>query len=111
MNVKIYKIICKDINIKDCYIGSTCQKYISQRKGRHKWEYKKNNNIKLYKFMRENGGFNNFEFIIIHRCICKDKAEKYRIEKQFYDKLKPTLNNYNPCPTIIIHKKSGVKIM
>jgi hypothetical protein len=30
----IYKIVCKDVNIKDCYVGSTTN--FTNRKGQHK---------------------------------------------------------------------------
>ena len=37
----IYKIVCKDINIKDCYVGSTTD--FIRRKNRHKLNSKRNN--------------------------------------------------------------------
>ena len=54
--------------------------------------------------MRENGGWDNFEFIKLEKCKCKNKFE---IEKLWYNKLKPTLNTYNPKPTIEETKKKN----
>jgi len=37
----IYKIVCKDVNIKDCYVGSTTN--FNRRKQEHKYNC---NNVK-----------------------------------------------------------------
>jgi predicted GIY-YIG superfamily endonuclease len=59
-NTYFYKIICKDINIKDIYVGHTTN--FIKRKNQHKStalanEYSKNPNRKLpiYLFIRANG--------------------------------------------------------
>lgn len=58
-NTIIYKITCKDPTIKDIYVGHTTN--FVQRKHGHKQscENKKshNNNCKLYRIMREHGGW------------------------------------------------------
>ena len=51
-NTIIYKIVCKDINNKDCF---------TKRKYRHKYccnnPSDKGYNLYVYKFIRENGGW------------------------------------------------------
>ena len=55
----IYKIVCKDTNIKNVYIGST--RSFKHRKSQHKHccnnETDKQYNKNLYKFIRHNGGW------------------------------------------------------
>jgi len=64
-NTVIYKIFCKNENVNDLYIGHTTNFY--QRKSCHKnaCENSKNSlyDIKLYKTIRENGGWDNWKMI------------------------------------------------
>ena len=61
----IYKIICNDNYIKDVYVGHTVD--LTRRRYEHKCscinEKRKSYNYKLYKFIRENGGWNNWTMI------------------------------------------------
>ena len=74
----IYKITCNDTSITECYVGSTCN--FTRRKSQHK--HKCNNvnttgyNIPLYKFIRDNGGWDNFTMSPIKKFPCSDKMEK-----------------------------------
>ena len=90
----IYKIYCKDTNINDCYIGST--KNLNNRKRAHKYRYNNQCNFKLYNFIRNNGGYNNFEYKILEE-IYIGKLKQY--EREYIEKLKPTLNKYVPDRT------------
>ena len=91
----IYKIYCKDENIKDCYIGST--KYFTNRKRRHKYDCSNINcmayNYKLYKFIRENGGFTNFDFEILETFNTIDTQDLYKIEGQYMENNNANLND------------------
>lgn len=91
---KIYKIVSKDANIIDMYVGSTCS--FTSRKSNHK---KSTTNrvgrlyhLKLYKFMRDNGGWNNFDMIQIESYPCATKLDLLSRERYWYDQLKPSLN-------------------
>lgn len=91
----IYKIFCKDENIKECYIGSTNNLHI--RKIKHKYSCNNNNSnryhLKLYKFIRANSGWDNFDFIILEQYENKmTKKDLLKIEGQYIKNLKPTLN-------------------
>ena len=60
----IYKIICNDENIKDCYVGSTSN--FKVRKNRHKNDCNnETNNFKVYETIRNNGGWTNWTMIPI----------------------------------------------
>ena len=57
-NTIIYKIVCNDPNITDCYVGSTTN--IVKRRQSHKSVCNNENsklfNFYVYQFIRENGG-------------------------------------------------------
>ena len=100
-NGLIYKLCCKDINIKDIYIGSTCN--FTRRKCQHKTVcYNPNNkayNSKVYKFIRCNGGWDNWDMILIEKVNCNDKLELNKIERQHIEQNINNLNSYIPSRT------------
>ena len=80
----IYKIICNDENIKDCYVGSTSNFKV------RKWDHAKNCNgnivnYKIYETIRENGGWTNWTMIPVaeHKELtsiqARIKEEEYRV--------------------------------
>ncbi len=91
-------IKCKDENISDCYVGSTIN--LCSRKKQHKSVCKtpenKSYNFKVYKFIRDNGGFDNFEFVVLKEVEVNDKIELKQHEAEQYELLKPSLNCNNP---------------
>jgi len=93
----IYKLYCKDENIKDCYVGSA--KNIIHRINRHKtncyntkWRHY---NYPVYKFIRDNGGWENWDYEIIDvlNGITHDKLMK--CERKRIDEI-GTLNSRRP---------------
>ncbi len=94
----VYMIKCKDENISDCYVGSTIN--LCSRKKQHKSVCKtpenKSYNFKVYKFIRDNGGFDNFEFVVLKEVEVNDKIELKQHEAEQYELLKPSLNCNNP---------------
>jgi hypothetical protein len=95
-NTHIYKIFCLDKNINDFYIGSTSN--INRRKREHKCRsfYK---NSRLYRTIRNNGGWENWNVEILESLICNNKIEKLRKEKEYIKNLKPSLNIVIPLRT------------
>ena len=97
----IYKIVCNDLNVKDCYVGHTIN-WI-KRKSAHKTscnnQKKKQYNFKLYKFIRENGGWDNWEMIEIKKYACNDKREAEAEERRYYEELNSNLNMVRPFRT------------
>ncbi len=94
----IYKITCKDENIKDCYVGHTTN--FKQRKIEHKYaccnENSKSYNSKVYYFIRSNGGIENWNFIEIEKFPCNSKQEAHMRENYWYFILKASLNMIAP---------------
>lgn len=95
-NAIIYKILCKDELIKDCYIGSTFN--FDVRYNEHKSVCNNENshcyNLKVYQFIRNNGGFDNFKFEILLSFDCDRRTREIEIKEQEYlDEFKPSLNS------------------
>jgi len=79
----IYKIVPKDNN-DYCYIGSTCN--FIKRKSQHKGACNKSNNkdynIPLYKHIRDNGGWNEYDMILVEYYPCETKLELHKRERE-----------------------------
>jgi len=94
----IYKLCCKNLDVKDIYVGSTCN--FTKRKGSHKkdsiFENSKKYNRKVYKFIRENGGFQNWNMVMVEEYPCENKLQKVKRERYWYEELKATLNSEVP---------------
>ena len=99
-NTVIYKITCKNEEIKDVYVGHTVN--FVQRKGAHKNSCcnPKNcsYNCKLYKVIRENGGWNNWKMEMVHFFNCENLNEAKRKEQEYFELLNGTLNSIEPMP-------------
>ena len=97
----IYKIVSKNLNITDCYVGNTIN--FRQRKSLHKSRcYNKNCksfNSNIYKFIRQNEGWSNWEMIEIEKYPCSDKREAEARERTHYELLNSSLNSYKPFTT------------
>ncbi len=94
----IYGIYCKDITVLEFYIGSTHDE--KQREQTHKSDCNNENsekyNYKVYIFIRDNGGWDNWIFKVIQRFPCENKIELVEREQYHYDLLKSALNTYRP---------------
>ena len=93
-NTYIYKIVCKDANVIDVYVGHTTD--FRQRKRRHKIDCIKFPNRKIYQLINENGGWDNWDMIIIEKCNLTNVEEAKLREHYWYDNLRPSLNNNMP---------------
>lgn len=94
----IYKISCKNKNIKDSYIGST--QYFKKRchvhKNISKSPHNPNYNLKLYQSIRNNGGFDNWDIKKICEVNIQSKNEIFKIENLYCKIYNSTLNK-NIC--------------
>jgi hypothetical protein len=93
-NTIIYKIICKDKNISNTYVGLTIN--FEKRKRIHELDCNNFKKAKLYDFIRENGGWNNWEMIILEKCCCQNRKDAGIREKYWYEKLNANLNKNYP---------------
>jgi hypothetical protein len=94
----IYKITCNDPNITDKYVGHTTD--IVRRRQAHKNNTCNENsvyyNLKLYKFIREHGGWDNWKMEIIAHYNCKNMHDAKIREQAHYTELKASLNSIEP---------------
>jgi len=97
----IYKIICKDENIKEIYVGHATDFLYRQ------WTHimscvnpqNKSHNVKLYQVIRANGGWKNWEMIQLEEYPCANLEEARKRELFWYEELKATLNSIKPYVT------------
>jgi hypothetical protein len=97
----IYKIVCNDLTVTDCYVGSTTD--FKTRKAVHKNvcnnENNKNYNFKVYKMIRENKGWDNWIMLQIEKFPCKDSNEAHARERYWYENMNAKLNTNTPNRT------------
>jgi len=97
----VYKIFCKDSNILDCYIGSTTdyKKRCNGHKSSCNNPTNKRHYYKVYQFIRNNGGWDNFDTEILISAEIKDKKQLLQLERQAVNLFKPSLNVQIPLRT------------
>ena len=101
-NSSIYKLVHKeDFDNENIYIGSTTN--FIKRKNMHKTtcNYENNTyyNLKLYQYIRQNGGWDSWCMIQIQPYSCSSKKELETQERYWIETLKPKLNNNIPTRT------------
>jgi hypothetical protein len=101
-NSVIYKLCCKDISVKEIYVGATT--CFRSRKWSHKSaccsKNGKQRNRIVYKFIRENGGWDNWDMVQIEEYCAKDKKDLLSRERHWLENLGATLNKEIPLRTI-----------
>jgi len=99
-NTIIYKITCKSPDSKDVYVGHTTN--FVQRKHGHKQSCinakAANYECKLYKTIRDNGGWNNWLMEIVNFYNCANHYEARVKEQEYFLSLNATLNSIEPLP-------------
>ena len=98
----IYKIVCKDVNIKELYVGHTTN--FTKRKNCHKSTChninNKCHNYYIYQFIREHGNWDNWDMIEIEKYNAIDRLDAGKRERYWIEQLKATLNKIIPTRTI-----------
>ena len=93
-NGKIYKLCCKDPTITEIYIGSTLEQYT--RKHAHKNACNnpnsKNYSFYVYQYIRQNGGFENWNLVILEEYAAENKNDLFWKEREWIERLQPSLN-------------------
>lgn len=88
-----YKIVDKNGILDLCYVGSSVN--MKKRKDAHKTACKNpNNNSKIYKTIRENGGFDEFRFVEIGFREQLTLTQSHIVEDEYRVLLKAELNTY-----------------
>ena len=97
----IYKIVCRDTQIKECYVGSTTD--LTRRRYFHKSTSENSNDRRykffLYQFIRRNGGWENFDLVKIEDFPCNNKEDLHKRERYWIETLNSSLNRAIPTRT------------
>ena len=97
-----YRLVYRDLTITDVYVG--CTTNFRQRKLAHKNNCSNEKSIKydlrVYTFIRNNGGWENWTMIMIHRQSCVDALEAHTVERGYVELLGATLNSCVPGRTL-----------
>ena len=100
-NTHFYKLCCRDVEIKDVYVGHTTD--FNRRKKSHKHDCSHINsskhNLYVYQFIRDKGGWSNWDMILIEARSCGNALEARKIEREFVEDLGATLNKVVPSRT------------
>jgi group I intron endonuclease len=93
----IYKICCNDNKVTDFYIGSTTD--LMRRTSQHKYNVLtgKETNRKLYKTIRNNGFWNNWNIEILATVNTNDIKHLRRVEQLYLNNFNPNLNIIKKC--------------
>jgi len=108
-NGVIYMIKHKTDDTKEFYIGSSfdfkarCRAHKSDCNNENSKRY----NLKVYKYIRENGGFNEWEIILLYDYPCKNKYELKLEEQRTVKEYKSTLNTQVPGRTHKEYRKDN----
>ena len=94
-----------DVNF---YIGSTLTS-VEKRMGTHKYYCDGGMNRKVYKYIRENGGWESFKYEIYETRIVNSLEEQLKFEQEFIDILNPPLNQVKSHQTEEQRKASKKK--
>ncbi len=97
----IYKICCNDPTVSDIYIGSTTS--FNKRKYGHKTSCintrSKLHNTYVYQFIRDNGGWENWNMVVVEAYSTSTKRELETRERYWLETLGATLNKQMPTRT------------
>ena len=97
----IYKIVANDLSITECYVGSTTD--FTRRKQWHKSacsnEKGKSYDLKVYKTIRDNGGWAEWCMVEIEKYPCNDANEATSRERYWFGILNSNLNTIYPHRT------------
>jgi hypothetical protein len=97
----VYKLVSTDIEIKECYVGSTNNERV--RKNQHKSccnnEKDKWHNLYVYQFIRDNGGWENWDMIQIEEFKYNERRQLHTRERYWLETLQASLNKVKPTRT------------
>ena len=100
-NTCFYPIVCKDLELTDFYVGHTTD--FRRRKNGHKSKCcipnDKTYNLYVYEFIREHGGWSNWDMLLIESCKCEDALDARKKERLFIESLHASLNSCIPSRT------------
>ena len=108
---KIYMIYCEDEGVDEFYVGSSAN--LKSRTATHKSSCNnindKHYNVKLYRYIRDNFGWDNFTVKTLEKYSCENEKQLHNREQKWIEELKPTLNCKRAISTIETNKQNRQK--
>ena len=109
----IYKIVCNDISVTECYVGHTTN--FIKRKNHHKSdcnnEKSNNYNSYVYQFIRANGSWENWDMVQIEEFSCENRLQACARERYWIETLKAELNSCIPNRSKKEYKQSNKDVI
>ena len=97
-NTHFYRIVCRDLTVTECYVGHTTDFRV--RKNAHKSQCSNATgkwfNLPVYKFIRENGGWSNWDMVLIAVHTCENKLVATMKERHYIELFHASLNAVIP---------------
>ena len=97
----VYKLVCKNVDATEVYVGSSTS--LRNRRACHKSACNNQNdksyNLPVYQYIRENGGWANWDLLPIERVEFDFKFELHDRERHHMETLHATLNSHVPNRT------------
>jgi hypothetical protein len=94
----IYKICCRNPDIREIYVGSTTD--LVKRRYTHKCSCNNpargGHNCSVYQYIRDNGGWVNWEVVQVEQVVCESSQELRQREREVFERLRPSLNTIRP---------------
>ena len=94
-NYTFYKFVCINDDVKSCYVGSSAN--MKKRRTNHKNnchnENRPKHNYKIYKTIRENGGWSNWKIVEFATRDNITRREAERIEEEYRVQIKADMND------------------
>jgi hypothetical protein len=98
---KFYRLVCKDVTVKEVYVGHTTNE--KNRRMNHKSacnnEKSRIYNLFVYKFLRDHGGWANWQLLVHETAAMKNKADASLRERYWCEHYNATLNRNVPGRT------------
>ena len=92
--IHFYKIVCKDLNVKECYVGHT-----TNFKNRNQNTKEVVKQLYVYCFIPASGGWKNWDLILLQTLSCKDGLHARQQEREFIERECSMLSQARPYIT------------
>lgn len=109
-NTIIYKIACNDPLVTEMYVGHTTD-FIRRLKSHRRACNDPNESVKLYTFIREHGGWQNWKMKIVAFYSCNDSREARKKEQEYFVSLGATLNSVEPFPVPKVVAEKALEVV
>ena len=98
----VYKLVCRDVSITEKYVGSTTN--LRKRRAAHKTNCNNPNskpyNCFVYQFIRDHGGFENWQVVSIENVVDCLNSDMLRARERYWiETLQSELNKQVPTRT------------